>query len=108
MIRLYVVYVHINVALSHWDNTKTKQLPFSKRHFEIEFFNQNVSISIKIPLKFVHMGQINNIPALIQTMAWQSKGIKLYKYFNLDLNLGQATESGPLQTPWKWIATIKK
>ena len=29
------------------------------------FFNENVSISIKISLKFVPKGQINNIPALV-------------------------------------------
>ena len=29
------------------------------------FFNENVLISIKISLKFVPKGQINNIPALV-------------------------------------------
>ena len=29
------------------------------------FLNENVLISIKISLKFVHKGQINNIPALV-------------------------------------------
>ena len=31
--------------------------------------NQNVWISLKIPLKFVPRGPINNIPALVQIMA---------------------------------------
>ena len=34
------------------------------------FLNENVWISIKISLKFVHQGPINDIPALVQIMAW--------------------------------------
>ena len=34
------------------------------------FFNENVSISIKCSPKFVPIGPINNIPALVQIMAW--------------------------------------
>ena len=34
--------------------------------FKCIFFNENVWISIKIPLKFVPKGPINNIPALFQ------------------------------------------
>ena len=40
------------------------------------FFNENVKISIKISLKFVPKGPINNIPALIQIMAWRQPGDK--------------------------------
>ena len=35
------------------------------------FLNENVRISLKIPLKFVPRGPINNIPALVQIMAWR-------------------------------------
>ena len=35
------------------------------------FFNENVWISINISLKFVPKGPINNIPALVQIMAWR-------------------------------------
>ena len=38
--------------------------------------NENVSISIKISLKFVPKGPINNIPALVQIMAWRRSGDK--------------------------------
>ena len=38
--------------------------------FKHIFFNENVWISIKISLKFVPKGPINNIPALVQIMAW--------------------------------------
>ena len=40
------------------------------------FLNENVWISIKIPLKFVPKGLINNIPALVQIMAWHRPGTK--------------------------------
>ena len=40
------------------------------------FFNENVWISIKISLKFVPKGPINNIPALVQIMAWRRSGDK--------------------------------
>ena len=39
-------------------------------------FNENVWISIKISLKFVPKGPINNIPALVQIMAWCRSGNK--------------------------------
>ena len=39
-------------------------------------FNENVWISIKISLKFVPKGPINNIPALVQIMAWRRSGDK--------------------------------
>ena len=38
--------------------------------------NENVWISIKIPLKFVPNGAINNIPALFQIMTWRRSGDK--------------------------------
>ena len=38
------------------------------------FLNENVWISIKISLKFVLKGPINNIPALVQIMAWRQPG----------------------------------
>ena len=52
------------------------------RHFPDDilkwvFLNENVWISIAISLKFVPKGQINNIPALVQIMAWRRPGDKL-------------------------------
>ena len=46
------------------------------RIFKCIFFNENVLISIKISPKFVPMGPINNIPALVQIMAWRRSGDK--------------------------------
>ena len=40
------------------------------------FLNENVWISLNIPLKFVPKGPINNIPALVQIMAWRRPGDK--------------------------------
>ena len=44
--------------------------------FKCIFFNENVWISTKISLNFVPKGQINNIPALVQIMAWRRPGDK--------------------------------
>ena len=44
--------------------------------FKRIFFNKNVWISIKISLKFVPKDPINNIPALVQIMAWRRSGDK--------------------------------
>ena len=38
------------------------------------FLNENVSILIKMSLKFIPEGPINNIPALVQIMAWRRPG----------------------------------
>ena len=52
------------------------------RHFPDDtfkriFLDENIRISIKISLKFVPKGPINNIPALVQIMAWRRTGDKL-------------------------------
>ena len=44
--------------------------------FKCIFWNENVWISIKISLNFVPKGPINNIPALVQIMAWHRPGDK--------------------------------
>ena len=53
----------------------------NRRHFADDIFkrifsNQNVRIPINISLKFVPKGPINNIPALVQIMAWRRPGDK--------------------------------
>ena len=49
---------------------------FADDTFKRIFFNENVWISIKISLKFVPNGPINNILALVQIMAWRRSGDK--------------------------------
>ena len=44
--------------------------------FRYLLLNENIWILIKISLKFVHKGPINNIPALVQIMAWCRPGDK--------------------------------
>ena len=49
---------------------------FADDIFKCIFLNENVWILIKISLKFVPKGPINNIPALVQIMAWRRPGDK--------------------------------
>ena len=44
--------------------------------FKCIFLNENICILINISLKFVPKGQINNIPSLVQIMAWRRPGDK--------------------------------
>ena len=44
--------------------------------FKRFFLNENIRISIKISLKFVPEGLINNIPALVLIMVWPRQGDK--------------------------------
>ena len=44
--------------------------------FKCIFLNETVLISIKISLKFITNGPIDNIPALVQIMAWRRPGDK--------------------------------
>ena len=44
---------------------------FADDIFKCIFLNENASIAIKISLKFVPTGPINNIPALVQILAWR-------------------------------------
>ena len=59
----------------------TLRLRQNGRHFPDDIFkciflNENKWITIKISLKFVPKGQINNIPALVRIMAWHRPGDK--------------------------------
>ena len=49
---------------------------FADDVFKCNFLNDNVWILIKISLKFVPKGPINNIPALDQIMVWRRPGDK--------------------------------
>ena len=49
---------------------------FADDIFKGIFVNENIRILIEIPLKFVLNGPINNIPALVQIMAWRRPGAK--------------------------------
>ena len=62
-------------GLTHWGRDEIDTV-FADDSFKCISLNQNVWISIKIPLKFVPKGSINNIPALVQIMAWRRPGDK--------------------------------
>ena len=49
---------------------------FADDTFKRILLSENARISIKISLKFVPMGPINNIPAMVQIMAWRRPGDK--------------------------------
>ena len=49
---------------------------FADDTFKRIFLNENARISIKISMKFVPKGPINNIPAMVQIMAWRRSGGK--------------------------------
>ena len=49
---------------------------FADDIFKRIFLNENVLIPIKISLKCVPMGSINDIPALVQIVAWRRQGDK--------------------------------
>ena len=49
---------------------------FADAIFKCVFVNENVGIPIKISLNFVPQGPINNIPSLVQIMAWRRPGDK--------------------------------
>ena len=49
---------------------------FADDIFKYIFLNENACISLKISLKFVPRGPINNIPSLVQIMAWRRPGDK--------------------------------
>ena len=50
--------------------------PYGDEILKSIFLNENVWIPIKISLKFVPKGPVNNIPALVQIMGWRHPGGK--------------------------------
>ena len=65
--------MHRNVFSSYGINTLRPRQ--NERHLADDIFkcillNENVWIRIEISLKFIPKGPINNIPALVQIMAW--------------------------------------
>ena len=77
---LYIMHTNI-VGRSAHINVNTLRLRQNGRHFadgisKRTFLNENVRISIKISLKFIPKSPINNIPELVQIMAWCWPGDK--------------------------------
>ena len=67
-IRYYIYLKHIEAG--------TRWPTFSRRHFQSHFLLWKLFYFIKMSLKFVPHGPFNNIPALVQIMAWRRSGDK--------------------------------
>ena len=77
----YYGYYILNTVCLHSAAVNTLGPRQDGRHFADDIFkciflNENIWISTKISMKFVPQGPINNIPALVQIMAWHRPGDK--------------------------------
>ena len=84
-------------TLRHWQqttNVNTLRPSQNGRHFPDDIFkciflNENVWISIRISLNFVPKRPIDNIPSLVQIMAWRRSGYQGWKvYWRIYASLG--------------------
>ena len=78
---LAVRIADLSINVLHWIWLNTLRSSQNGHHFADDIFkwiflNENARIPIKILLKFVPQGPINNIPALVQKMAWRRPGDK--------------------------------
>ena len=72
----YVDHCHTELTLTHW--VLRQNGSHFRRHFQMHFLEWKcMNFDKKNPLKFVPKGPINNIPALVQIMAWRRPGDKL-------------------------------
>ena len=81
----FICYLRVdhkrNQASIRYHKLNTSKPRQNGRHFAGDtfkriFLNENVRISIKILLKFVPRGPIDNIPPLVQIVAWRQPGDK--------------------------------
>ena len=85
---------------------------FADNIFKCMFLNENVWIPIKVSLKFIPKGPINNISALVQTMAWRRSGdkplsepmmVRLPTHIYASLGLNELW--GHIHLPLEWVPT---
>ena len=76
---------------------------FAHDTFKRIFLNENVIVAIKISLKFVAKGPINNIPAFVQIMAWRRPG---EKPLSEPMFVFVPTNICVSRPQWVWILTI--
>ena len=69
---------HISECIVNTLRPRQNGRHFADDIFKCIFLNENVWISIKISLKFVPKGPINNIPVLVQIMAWRRQATSHY------------------------------
>ena len=76
----WCIYTSLSMdELTHWGWDKMAAF-FPDGIFKCNFLNEDVQIAIKISMKFVPKGPINNIPALVQIMAWCQIGDKWWLF----------------------------
>ena len=81
---------------------------FADDIFKRIFVNENVWISIKISLKFAPKGPINNIPALVQIMAWRHPDNKpLSEPMMVRLHMHICVNGSQWVNSWSDITLIK-
>ena len=82
MIKVFIQQIHLKWSSAKWQpfclglslnilTPRRNRQHFTDDIFKRIFLNENVWISIKISLKFVPRGPINNIQALVQIMDWR-------------------------------------
>ena len=74
--RFYIIWKQFSMINVNTLRSRQHGCHFADNTFKSIFLNENVIILIKISLKFVPKGLINNIPALVQIMAWRRPGDK--------------------------------
>ena len=70
---------YLQVRNETWVNTlrpRWNRLQFADGIFKCIFLNETIWFSIEMSLKFVPRCSINNIPSLVQVMAWRRPGDK--------------------------------
>ena len=72
----YPHYYHVCHDIVNTLRPRQNGRHFADDIFKCIFLNENAGILLKISLKFVPKVRINNIPALVQIMAWRRPGDK--------------------------------
>ena len=75
--------------LSHLNSLRPRrnEQHFADDIFNCLFLNENVWIPIKISLKIVPMGPIDNIPSLVQIMAWRRRSASVSESLHTDVDI---------------------
>ena len=79
---------------------------FADDIFKCIFLNENVWIPIKISMKFVPKGPINNIPALVQIRAWRCPGNKPLSEPMMVSLTTHICVTRPQWVNWFWIISL--
>ena len=73
---MYIHCMAMHMLLTHWGWDKMDAISQTTFSNAFPWMKENIRIPINISLKFVAKVPINNIPALVQIMAWRRPGDK--------------------------------